>query len=200
MSIGEIGGIEPGDFIPGGNPVGEGLAPPATLAGGLRARMIFDNVYETIHSGVTALGWFGSGRRHQPVTMVAEEQDSTHEVAVNTLAVSDENVTNTPWELGAGLSEDRRVFYVDFFGESDAVAKHIIGDVRDVLLGKLSAIGRTGPVIDVYDLRQPTPPFLFQLEVWNVTVDRSHDYTHPWLRHWYSISFNTRDYYVNDLG
>lgn len=170
------------------------------LAGGLRTRMIFDNLYTVINGGLSDLGWYGSGRRHQPITTVVEAQDITHVVAVNTLALSDENVATELWELGSTLSQDTRYYYVDFFGESDAVAKHLIGDVRDILLGKLSSIGRTSPTLQVYDLRQATPPLLFECDVVNVRVDRSHDYEHPWLRHWYSIQFALFDYYTNDLG
>lgn len=167
------------------------------LAGGLRTRMIFDNLYGVINVGLSNIGWFEAGRRHAPISMVAEEQDSTQEVPVNTLAVSDENVSSQVWEVGSQLSQDTRYFYVDFFGESDAVSKHIIGDVRDILLGKFPSVGLKGPVLPVYDLSQATPTVVFSCDIIRVTVDRSHDYTHPWMRHWYSLQVSLLDYYDN---
>lgn len=170
----------------------------SVLAGGLRQRMIFDSLYAMIHDNLATLGWFTVGRRHAPINLVVEHQDLTTEVPINTMALTDENVTNVPWEVGSTLSEDTRYFYVDFFGENDAVAKQIIGDVRDILLGKYASIGCTAPVLLVHDYRQPTPPVAFSCDIVNVRVDRSHDYSRPWLRHWYSIQGSLLDYYTND--
>lgn len=168
------------------------------VVGGLRGRLIFDSIFVTLQSGLTALGWInGDGpRHHQPVTLVMEQQDVYTEVPINTMALTDENVVSDPWEIGSVLSEDTRYYYIDFFGESDAVSKHIIGDVRDLLLGKMPDIGPTGPEIKVYDYRvKPNPPKLFSVEIMNVRVDRSHEMGRPWLRHWYSIQFQAIDYY-----
>jgi hypothetical protein len=160
--------------------------------------MIFDNLHAMVRDSLTQLGWFDAGRRHQPVTIAVEQQDVSTQVPVNTLAISDENVSSTLFEVGSQLSEDTRFYYVDFFGESDAVAKHIIGDVRDILLGKLTVVGRDSPTLQVYDLRMPTPARLFGCDILAVNVDRSHDFSHPWLRHWFSVQFTIVDYYGND--
>jgi hypothetical protein len=168
------------------------------LAGGLRSRMIFDNLYNLIQSNLTALGWFESGLRFQPIVMVNEQQDTTTPVQINTLAVADAPVSSVLWEVGSELTEDTRWYFVDFFGESDALAKHVIGDVRDILLGKFASIGLSAPVLPVYDLRQPTPPFLFSCQITNMRQDRAHTWSHPWERHWYSLHFSLLDYYNVD--
>lgn len=170
----------------------------AVLAGGLRARMIFDNLYGLVETGLADLGWFGSDRRHQPIHLADSQQDITTEIPINTLSVCDENIASIPWEIGSQLTEDTRYYYLDFFGESDSVGKHIMGDVRDILLGKLASIGRTAPVLYVYDLRQATPPQLFSCDIVHVRQDRAHNWDHPWLKHWYSIQMGLLDYFTND--
>jgi len=173
----------------------------AIIVGGLRSRLIFDSLFAVLDDGLTALGWLSPPvpRRNLPVSLVAEQQDVSHEVALNTVALSDENVSSTPWEMGSQLAEDTRNYYIDFFGESDAVAKHVIGDLRDLVMGKMPDIGPAGPVINVYDYRQSPAPFIFGVDVINVRVDRSHDTTHPWLRHWYSIQLQLLDYFNTSL-
>jgi hypothetical protein len=173
-----------------------------TVVGGLRTRLIFDNLYNLIKDNLTQLDWLnGDGsRRHSPIHFVVESQDITTEIPINTLTLSDENVASTPWEVGSQFTEDTRYYYVDFFAESDPVGKHLIGDVRDILLGKYASLGRVAPELDVWDLRnngQPTQ-VLFSCTIIDVRVDRAHGYREPWLRHWYSVQFGLLDYYTSD--
>jgi len=169
------------------------------IVGGLRSRLIFDSTYQTVKDGLTALGWFETGRRHAPINLVDEPQDTDEEVPLNTLAVSDENVRSENWELGSILAEKVRWFYVDLFAESDSLGKHLIGDVADLLEGRFASIGRAGPVIYVYDYRQTTPTAVFTCDVMNLRIDRAHGWNRPWLRHWYSIQFQVVDFYADDL-
>jgi hypothetical protein len=172
-----------------------------TVVGGLRSRLIFDNLFYLIQTNLDQLGWLdGNGRRHSPIHLVVESQDITTEIPINTLTLSDENMSSVPWEVGSQLTQDTRYYYVDFFAESDPVGKHLIGDVRDVLHGKYASLGRTAPNLDVWDLRtngQPTN-LLFSCDLINIRVDRAHGYREPWLRHWYSIQFALLDWYTND--
>jgi hypothetical protein len=173
------------------------------VVGGLRARLIFDTLYRLINDTLTQLGWLNGDplvRRHQPVQFVVEQQDLALEVAINTLALSDENVSSGYWEVGSSLTEDTRYYYLDFFAESDPVGKHLMGDVRDILMGKYASLGRTAPVLEVYDLRNNGAPtdFLFSCDITDVRLDRSHGYREPWLRHWYSVQYSLLDYYTSD--
>lgn len=172
------------------------------IVGGLRSRLIFDSTYKVINDGLTALGWFAGGRHHAPVTFVPDEQDVETEVPLNTLALSDENVSSAEIELGSMLSDNTRTFYLDFFAEEDALGKHLIGDCRDLLQGRMPSIGRTGPAIAIYDFRQATPPVVFYVQVEGVRIDRAHNFPHPWAKHWYSIQFDLVDSYSdeNDAG
>lgn len=173
-----------------------------TVVGGLRSRLIFDNLFYLIKDNLTTIGWLnGDGsRRHQPVNLVVEAQDLTTEVPINTLSISDENVSSEPWEIGSQLTQDTRYYYVDLFAESDPVGKHLIGDVRDILAGKFASLGRTAPVLEVYDLRNNGQPntLLFTCDLIDIRVDRAHGYREAWLRHWYSIQLALLDYYTND--
>jgi hypothetical protein len=169
-----------------------------SIVGGIRSRLIFDSLYNTINNGLTALGWFESGRRYAPVTFLAEEQETSTEIPLNTLALSDENVSSMDIELGSVLADMTRYYYVDFFAESDVLGKQLIGDVRDLLEGRMPDLGPPGPVINVYDYRQATPPIVFACQVLNVRVDRAHSWTQPWLRHWYSCQLTLIDTYGTD--
>jgi hypothetical protein len=169
-----------------------------TIVGGLRSRLIFDSTFKTVKDGLTDLGWFDPARRHQPINLVDEPQDTDKEVALNTVAVSDENINSLYYELGSNLAEKPRFFYVDFFAESDGLGKHLIGDVADLLEGRFVSIGRSGPVVDIYDFRQNPPSHIFSCDVQNLRVDRAHGWTRPWLRHWYSIQFQLVDFYGSD--
>lgn len=170
----------------------------ATIVGGLRARLIHDSAYEMIRAALSDLGWFDSGRRHEPVTMVAKPVSNDDQVPFNTLTVSSTDVSDDPIEMGSTLSEDRWTFYVDFYGEDDLVARHIVHDIRDVVRGKLPSIGRAGPVLDVYDYRLATPVVLFRCELENVVVDRANTFTRPWQRHWWAVRFDVVDEYADE--
>jgi hypothetical protein len=171
---------------------------PPTIVGGLRSRLIFDSTFRLISDGLTALGWFDPARRHAPVNLVDEPPDTEREVPLNTLALSDENVSGTAWELGSNLAEKIRFFYVDLYAESDSLGKHLIGDVADLLEGRFASIGRTGPTVDVYDFRQATPSVVATCDVVNLRVDRAHGWTKEWLRNWFSIQFQLVDFYGED--
>jgi len=169
-----------------------------TTVGGLRSRLIFDSVYHTIKDGLKYLGWFDGGRRHAPIFFVAEPQETETEIPLNTVALSDENINSKPIELGSELAEHTRWFYVDMFAEDDAVGKHLIGDIKDILEGRMPSIGRSGPVVDIYDYRMATPQQVATCYVQNVQVDRAHGWNKPWLRHWYSVQFQLVDTYSSE--
>lgn len=169
-----------------------------SIVGGLRSRLIFDSTFKVLNDSLIALGWFAGGRHHSPITFVPDEQDVETQVPLNTLALSDENVTSDDIELGSKLADNVRYFYLDFFAEEDALGKHVIGDCRDILEGRMLSIGRTGPVIPVYDFSQATPPLVFYAAVDNVRIDRAHSFPHPWAKHWYSIQFTLTDTYSDD--
>lgn len=170
----------------------------ATYVGGLRARLVHDNVFDTIRGGLDDLGWFDAGRQHQPINVIAEPTAAATEVPLNTVSVSTSGTDGTDAEMGSNMIEDRTTFYVDIYGESDVLGKHLAYDVRDILRGKVPSIGRTRPVIDVRDLTSPANPTIAVCDVDDVIVDRSISFQQPWQRHWWVVRFDVVDPYGDE--
>lgn len=168
------------------------------IVGGLRARLIRESLYQMINTALDDLGWFDAGRPHQPVTFEASSKNQQEQIAMNTAALGDDNSSGEDIELGSQLSEERWFMYVDFYAESDALGVHFARDLKDILEGRITAIGRDDPSFTVYDWRQATPVSLFVCQIEEVAVDKAHGFLKPWLEHWYSTSFVVVDTYSRD--
>lgn len=169
-----------------------------TVAGGLRARLIRDSVYRMVYDSLEALGWFDAGRQHQAINFTGTETDQHAEIPMNTLALVDEDQSGLDLELGSQLAEFSWTFYLDFYAEDDVIGKHLIYDVRDIIEGRLTAIGRSRPNCVVLDYTLATPTEIFTVDFENVVVDRAHDFPKPWQRHWYACRFTVVDTYTSD--
>lgn len=167
--------------------------------GGVRVRLIKDAVYTVINSGLTSLGWFNGGRQHAPLSIRTEAVKPDEEVPMNTISIEDANITGLDAELGSFEMENRMDYFIDFYAESDALGTHVINDIKDILRGKITVLGRSTTAIPVYDVSNATPHIIFYVDVDSVRVDRAHQFTHPWQEHWYSISLVLTDYYGSDL-
>lgn len=166
--------------------------------GGLRARLIRESIFQELQTSLAALGWFDTNRRHKPITLLDEAVPDREQVLVNTAALTDTNEIETDEEVGSNLAEHRWTFYLDFYGESDALATHFVHDVRDLLRGRFPSIGRTDPSIPVYDWTQATPSYLFRVQIENMVVDRAQNFTSPRLAHWYALRFEVVDVYADE--
>lgn len=169
-----------------------------TIVGGLRARLIEDSLVQMITDSLRALGWMDPARQHLPLNIIDEPVDPDVEIPLNTIAFEASIVSDKPAEVGSNLTEDRWPFYIDVYAESKALGTHLSNDIRDILRGKFPSIGRTGPVLDVYDLRQATPPWIFGCVIENVRCDKGHNWPQPWRQHWYSISLDLIDTYDDE--
>ncbi len=159
--------------------------------GGVRDRLILDNLFRLIVDSLTTLGWFDAGREHGTIYPVPKPVDDHDEIQFNTLAVSCGDTEIEYGEIGSFLEIRRTPWWVDFYAESDAVGKHLIGDVRDIIGGKLA--GRTAPTLDVYDYRLATPSVVFACELDEISDDRARGFTQEHRRHWYECSFTVID-------
>lgn len=168
------------------------------VAGGLRARLIHDSLYQMLLAALTDLDWFDSGRQHAAINFIARPVANDEEIPLNTVALVDEDQRAIDEELGSVLAEHRWTYYVDFYAEDDVIGKHLIYDVRDILSGRMPSIGRGDPSLEVLDYRQATPSELFTVEIEDVIVDRAHDFPKPWQRHWYAARFSVVDHYGSD--
>lgn len=168
--------------------------------GGLRARLIRDSVYNALNDALADLGWYEASPSRAPVTFRSSPFPLDEQVPPNTLALSDENDDAAEMELGSTLSEFTWDMFVDIYGEDDAVALHLAGDVADILAGRMASVGRDRPVIDVYDYTLATPVVIFTVEVIAVHKDRAHGFPQPWLRFWRSVPFKIVDSYTDEDG
>lgn len=169
-----------------------------TITGGLRLRLVRQSLYEMINDALDQLNWFDGTRPHLPVTFEAKSQNHEEQIVLNTGALSDDNMLSDDIELGSHLSEHRWSFYVDFFGESDALGLHFIGDVKGILEGRINSIGRSDPSFSVYDYRQATPSIIATCQIQDVVTDRAHGFLKPWLEHWYAAQFTVVDVYGDE--
>jgi len=164
-----------------------------TISGGLRARFIQDSIRVQIIGALMDLGWFYDGRRHAPIRYRAKPADWDETVESNTLSITLEDFSDSPSEIGDGTTDDLRTFWVDLFAENDSVGHHLIGDIRDIVAGRFPSIGRTGPVFDIYDLRQATPASFVQVDVERVMSDRVEKQPRPWQQFWHFVRFDILD-------
>jgi hypothetical protein len=157
------------------------------MSGGLRARLIRDSLEELVRSSLDALGWFDAGRQHAPIRIIEEPNDWDEPIEFNSISVSGGDLVDAELELGSTATEDTWTYYCDCYMEDESVAIAISGDIREALRGKLPDIGRTGPVMDVYDFRDDPPDVIFTCELQNIIVDRGRGFSQPWLRYWFTV-------------
>lgn len=160
--------------------------------GGLRDRLIHESLYRLVRDALLDnLGWGAPGRAHLPLNVVRTPVDPHTDVPLNTMTVTPEDIAGEPYELGSHASVDTHPFWVDFYGENEDVAGQVIGDVREILRGKIA--GRTAPVLDVYDFDLATPVVLFSCVLEDVRTHRAHEVTRAHEQHWRAVSVDVVD-------
>ena len=87
----------------------------AELTGGLRRRLIKDNLYYVVYDSLAQLGWFNGNNSNKSVTFVAEQIDTRTEIKPNKVGLSAEDLSNDNIELGSNLDEYRWNIYLDIF-------------------------------------------------------------------------------------
>jgi hypothetical protein len=172
----------------------------AIYVGGLRDRLIHDSVYHLISNGLTTLGWFNSNPTGftYPVQIIPEQVPWDEELAFNTITIAPGQTNDQEWEVGTFAMKNEKQFYIDVYGENEALSLHLSGDIRDILRGKFAAEGYSQATLNVYDYTQVTPPWIFFCDIENVQVDRAQNFPHLWQRYLYIVSFDVCDYYTND--
>ena len=166
--------------------------------GGLRARLIHDNIFYTIKEGLGELGWLGTSLQHETVTVRQDAVKESETIRPNVVSVVVEDDWGYPAEMGSKLTDFTWMFYVDVYAESNAVSLHLAGDIQAILEGRFTnTVSRLGPQIEVYDLTQAyaTPVELFSVDVDMVRNDRSRYYSKPYHEFWRIVSFQVTDTY-----
>lgn len=168
------------------------------IVGGLRHRLINDNIRLLLSEGLASLHWMDSGRQHRPLSVQSEALDSDVEALPNIVTVSYEDIQSMDYELGQYATEHSFEFYVDVYAESSAVGKHLAGDVRDLLIGNFHSLGYTKPALECVDLRDPLRPVFTTVQFEDVQVDRSRVFNKPYQKFWWVVAFVVVDYYGSD--
>ncbi len=168
--------------------------------GGLRDRLITENLRNLIEDVLDSLGWFDSGNqlRLQPLTVISTPVDSSTEIEPNIVSVVAEDSDSFEAEMGSLLSEFRSSYAVDIYAEDDATGKHLAGDVRAILEGRFASLGRVGTEVEVYDLTQATPTVIFTIDLENISMGKQRFYNKPYEKFWWTIVFDVVDQYATD--
>lgn len=170
------------------------------IAGGLRARLVRDNIFDVVDDGLRELGYMDEDRPHKSVTVRIDQIDEDEEAEPNLVVVTTEDVTTRDTEMGSLAGEHIWLYYVDVYAEDNVFGMSLATDIRDILQGRISTVSRRGPDIDVYDLRLnlSTPHELFTVELENIDMDKSRFYERPFQKNWWVIGFEVHDYYTTD--
>ena len=157
------------------------------VSGGTLYRLLNDSFHLMLEQSLSDLGWFDSNRRHRPVTLLPEPVEDDVHVEPNLVTVSVDEVSPKYVELGSTFAEHRVRAYVDIYGESKALALSLMGDIKDIVDGRIVSIGREFPTFSVLDLRAATPSELFVCGIENVSASRERFYSKPFEKYWWFV-------------
>lgn len=169
----------------------------SNYVGGKRLACIQDSFYRMVSDSMAELGWLTSnpGTRSD-VTILAEQINPGTEIKPNQIGISSEDLTESAWEMGSTLAENRWDIFIDIFAENEFVGVALSGDLFDILRGKMSAIGRTGTLFPVYDYVDNSIMFNCSLE--NIEINRVRDWDRPYNKYWWIVACQIVDYYTDD--
>ena len=94
----------------------------SNYVGGKRLACIQDSFYRMVSDSMADLGWLTSnpGTRSD-VTILAEQINPGTEIKPNQIGISSEDLTESPWEMGSTLAENRWDIFIDIFAENEFV-------------------------------------------------------------------------------
>lgn len=158
------------------------------LRGGMRDRMVLESLLQAVQADLTTQGWLddtvyddpAGSRQHRPLKIVDEYPDDNDEVDPNTMAFSYSEAEGVDMEMGSKGEVHGMACFIDFFAESDAVGRHVSGDIYAYL--------KENRTLDVYDYSLATPvvDFVADFES-NVEVRKPSRAVNAWQKHWYTV-------------
>lgn len=168
--------------------------------GGLRDRLIYASFIDMIEASLRSLGWFSSSNMliTAPVDILAEAAPPNIEVLPNKISVVAEETFSTGAELGSDLEFVRWDYFVEIFAENEGVGKHLSGDIRDILKGKIPSIGRNEPELVVLDIELATPVELFVCSIEDVESQRTRSWDSTIRQNWWTVACTIEDTYGNE--
>lgn len=169
------------------------------IVGGLRDRLIHDSIEAHLFDILTQLHWLDAGRQHSPIQIVHKPAEWDDPIDFNSITVEMSGMTDEEAEMGSNLTNDSHTVYVDFYGENDAIARHLTGDLAACFRGKMPSIGRDRMSLDIFDLTAAAPqPVIFVCTVEQVVIDQAHNFPHPWQQFWRTVRFDLIDTYGDE--
>jgi hypothetical protein len=167
--------------------------------GGLRARLIKDNLFNLIEDSLEAIGWMDSGRQHADVTVVPEPLDNLTEITPNKVGIDFKTILETEVEMGSNMAENMWLVFVDVMAENYDIGLHLATDVKDIITGHFDSIGREAPTLTVLDLTLATPTAFTTCHVSDFEMEKdASDAEHK--KYWWTCAFNLEDTYTNETG
>jgi len=168
--------------------------------GGLRDRLIVESVRSLIEDCMDQLGWFDVDNAliNRSLTVMADDLDKDTELHPNIICVTIEDTDYDYAELGSNLSEFRYGCAIDIYAEDAASGKHMCGDVRAILEGRFTSIGRNDTIIPIYDMTLATPTVIFNVDSERISSGRQRFYNKPFEKYWWTIVFDLVDTYSNE--
>lgn len=169
--------------------------------GGWRDRLIWESCHRTLHAALEALGWFGQlGTPSKPIPSIewaTKRKEDDERIPENFLVLSAEDINGEEAETGSALSNDEIEMWLDFYPVDDALGRHVMGDVRALLLGKMPDVGFAGAGFAVVDLRPGSDTYeeeLFWVDIEGVnSVHNAGNPATPELRTWRSVTWRNVD-------
>jgi hypothetical protein len=169
--------------------------------GGIRARLIHDNVFNMVKDGLGELGWLASSVNRKDVTVLSKPIENDETARPNLVIVTTEDVTEYDAELGSLRAEQHWEYYIDVYAEDNVLGLHMATDLRDILTGKFDqSVSRVGPNLTVYDLSvsSATPIDIFHVDIQDVDVNRGRFSEKPYQKYWWMLSFTVVDDYSGE--
>lgn len=168
--------------------------------GGKRDRLIYENFAFMVEDSLRALGWMDPTNKlvTKPLEVLAEPEPPNVEVVPNKISIMAEDTLSEGTEMGSNYDNIRWNYYVEIFAENEAVGKHLAGDVRDILKGKISSIGRDIPYLQVLDVELATPVELFWCFIDEVESQRTRSWDSTIRQNWWTVACIVEDTYGNE--
>lgn len=171
--------------------------------GGWRDRLIWESCHRALHDALEDLGWFNDlGNASKPIDPIVWSTKSLKDDEVippNFLVLSSEDTDGDSAEIGSSLTEDSVEMWLDFYPVNDALGRHLMGDVRDLLRGKMPTVGFSEAGLMVVDYRpaslsDTSGEDLFWVDIEGVAeVHNAGNPATPELRTWRSVTWRIVD-------
>lgn len=159
-------------------------------SGGKLQRLIEYSLFKYVEGLLDTLGWFADTGNFQPFTFTDVAVDPEDGVQENTISISYGSEDVETLELGSNAITLSRFVYLDVYPEDSSIQSHVVGDLRDALLGRLEGLGIDKTCFPVRDWSvSASTQVMDDISISRIEVGSERNYGKPYLKHWKTISF-----------